>query len=127
FTFSITLSPAKMNSFRISSTRPARAWLFFIFLFFSFSASALTVSIVVHNPCSGCTGQLNASASGGTAPYQYSWDGGNNWYSSGLYYGLCAGTYTVIARDALSATATASATIVIAPAITFSASPTNCS
>jgi hypothetical protein len=88
----------------------------------------ITVSVLGHNPCyNSCNGYIGASASGGTAPYQYSWDNGVTWYSSGLYYGLCAGTYTVIARDAVNATDTATVTLLAVGPLTFTATPTNCS
>jgi hypothetical protein len=88
----------------------------------------ITVSVLPHNPCyNSCNGSIGASASGGTAPYQYSWNGGVTWYTSGLYYGLCPGTYTVIARDAVNATDTATVTLLAVGPLTFTATPTNCS
>jgi hypothetical protein len=51
--------------------------------------------------CGGSTGTINATGSGGTAPYRFSIDGvnfqGNN---NGLFTGLSAGFYTVTVRDA---------------------------
>lgn len=46
------------------------------------------------------TGSINAVASGGQTPYQYSLDG-VNWQSSGVFTGLTAGTYTVYCQDAV--------------------------
>ncbi|MFB6306602.1 MAG: hypothetical protein ABEH43_06385, partial [Flavobacteriales bacterium] len=41
------------------------------------------------------------STSGGTTPYDYSIDGGSNYYTDSTSFpGQCAGTYTVIVRDA---------------------------
>lgn len=49
----------------------------------------------------GCIsmGTITATASGGTAPYQYSLDG-TNYQSSGLFVNIAGGTYTVYAKDA---------------------------
>jgi hypothetical protein len=89
---------------------------------------AITVSLLGHNPCyNSCNGTVGATASGGTAPYQYSRDNGVTWYTSGLFYGLCPGTYTVIARDAVNATDTATVTLLSVGPLTFTATPTNCS
>lgn len=68
------------------------------------------------NPCAGVTisvtgtatnpgtqggsdGSINATASGGTAPYTYSKDG-TNFQGSGNFPGLAAGNYTITAKDA---------------------------
>ncbi|MBI1287085.1 MAG: hypothetical protein GC178_05845, partial [Flavobacteriales bacterium] len=45
----------------------------------------------------GCDGTATAVASGGTAPYTYSWDNGG---SSSTLDGLCAGQYCVTVTDA---------------------------
>ncbi|TND08018.1 MAG: hypothetical protein FD123_2701 [Bacteroidetes bacterium] len=61
--------------------------------------------------CNGsCDGFATAVASGGMAPYTYSWSpsGGNQSTATGL----CAGTYTVTAMDAMSQTGTVTVTIV---------------
>ncbi len=59
--------------------------------------SAITTASV----CGGSTGTIDATGSGGTAPYRFSIDGvnfqGNN---NGLFTGLSAGFYTVTVRDA---------------------------
>lgn len=50
-----------------------------------------------------CNGSSSGTAeiigSGGTAPYQYSINGGGLFVASGLFTGLAAGSYTVIVRD----------------------------
>jgi hypothetical protein len=97
-------------------------------LAFYLPSSAIVVTTIPHNPCpNACNGSINAYASTGTPPYQFSWDGGVTWFTSGLYYGLCPGTYTVIARDALGATDTTTGTVVNTPPIVFTATSTNCS
>lgn len=45
-------------------------------------------------------GQINATATGGDAPYQYSFNGGLTWQQSGSFTGLAPGTYTIMAQDA---------------------------
>lgn len=50
--------------------------------------------------CNGSSsGTVEVSGLNGTAPYQYSINGGGLFVSSGMFTGLAAGTYTVIVRD----------------------------
>lgn len=52
-----------------------------------------------HPSCEGVSdGELDAEASGGTAPYSYSLDG-VNFSTSGIFQNLPAGSYTVTVRD----------------------------
>ncbi len=46
---------------------------------------------------SGNDGQINATSSGGTTPYQYNIGGA--WQTSGLFTNISAGTYTLTVRD----------------------------
>jgi large repetitive protein len=69
-----------------------------------------TITTVANVTCNGsCNGMAMVSASGGTAPYTYSWNpvGGSNQMASGL----CPGTYTVTVTDNNNCSATASVTI----------------
>ncbi|MFM2138661.1 MAG: hypothetical protein RJA57_968 [Bacteroidota bacterium] len=60
----------------------------------------ITVTGTTTNPTSGvANGSIAATASGGTAPYTYSLNGGA-FQSSGTFSGLSAGSYTIAARDA---------------------------
>ncbi|MFK7924334.1 MAG: gliding motility-associated C-terminal domain-containing protein, partial [Bacteroidia bacterium] len=64
--------------------------------------SPLDVSLtnVQNVDCFGnLNGQIQAFASGGTMPYQYSIDGGFNFQNSGLFGGLGATIYTIQALD----------------------------
>jgi len=47
--------------------------------------------------CSGCTGTASAAASGGTAPYTYSWSNGG---TTSSVSNLCGGSYTVSVSSA---------------------------
>lgn len=62
----------------------------------------------------GTTGTLTASATGGTAPYQYSIDG-TNWQASGSFAGLIAGTYTAQVQDANGCTISATPVTITEP------------
>ena len=45
------------------------------------------------------TGSVTIAASGSTAPYQYSIDGGTTFGSLGSYSGLAPGPHTIICED----------------------------
>jgi len=87
----------------------------------------VTATVGSTNPCAGVTisvttnvtnagqnqsnGAITASASGGTAPYTYSINGGTSFQSSGTFGSLAAGSFTITARDANGCTGTANATV----------------
>jgi PKD repeat protein len=77
--------------------------------------------------CAGdCDGSLNATATGGTAPYTYNWDGGIG--AGQTQSSVCPGTYVVTITDASGCTSTSSVTIAAgaaAPVASFTASATN--
>jgi len=64
--------------------------------------SVITATIIsVDILCNGnCTGEIMASAQGGTPPYQYSIDNGITFQSISNITGLCSGVYDVIVQDA---------------------------
>lgn len=71
-----------------------------------------------------CDGTLSANnATGGTAPYSYSWDGGVGAGQNQI--NICAGTYTVTVTDANNCTATATVTINEPPVLVASATATD--
>lgn len=77
--------------------------------------SPLTVSLtnVQNVDCFGnLNGQIQAFASGGTMPYQYSIDGGFNFQNAGLFGGLGATIYTIQTLDGNGCLASISDTIV---------------
>lgn len=58
----------------------------------------------------GSNGSITVMAMG-VAPITYSIDGGSTWVPDGVFIGLSAGNYTVIAQDGLSATTSVSFTL----------------
>lgn len=72
----------------------------------------ITVSGTTTNPTTagGTNGSISASATGGTAPYMFSLNGGA-FQSSGTFNNLGAGNYVVTARDANNCTGTANFTL----------------
>lgn len=65
--------------------------------------------IITSASCFGsCDGSITVTASGGTAPYTYSWSSGG---TAATATGLCAGTYTLTLGDAKSCTQTLTFTV----------------
>lgn len=89
--------------------------------------SALSASVASSNAsCNGiCDGTLDASGSGGTAPYSYSWSGGLG--SGPGQTNVCSGTYYVTIADSNGCTATDSAVINEPQAISLTPFSTNAS
>ena len=83
----------------------------------SASASAGTI------PCFGGTTTLTVTPTGGTAPLQYSLNGGT--YQSGNTFTVAAGTYTVTVKDAVPCTVTTNSVTITQPASALTASATN--
>ena len=77
-------------------------------------------------PCKGTgTGSIDALATGGTAPYEYSIDGGSNYQSTEIFSGLTLGAYTLIVKDANNCTITAMGIISEPDALTMTLSGTD--
>ena len=56
---------------------------------------------IIHESGAGaCDGQITVNASGGTAPYTYSIDGGSTYQAGNVFSGLCNGIYQVCIKDA---------------------------
>ena len=94
--------------------------------------NALTATAVKTNvACFGAaTGTVTATATGGTAPYTYSLNGGT-YQSSNVFNTLVAGTYTVTVKDANNCTVSATAVTITQPASALTAghdgiSPASC-
>jgi hypothetical protein len=87
-------------------------------------AQTLSISTSVTNSScnSSCNGSISCSASGGSAPYTYSWSNGVN---LPLENGLCPGSYTLTVTDAVGVTQSTIATIIQAAAINVVPSQTN--
>ena len=69
----------------------------------------VTVTDVTCN--GGSDGELDVLASGGTAPYEYSIDGGGAFGPSASFTGLTAGTYDIVVRDDIGCLQTTTATV----------------
>jgi hypothetical protein len=54
----------------------------------------------------GNTGAITVTAANGTAPYQYSKNGGTNYQASNVFSNLIAGTYNIVVKSATSCTST---------------------
>jgi len=65
------------------------------------TASTISANNVSCNGLSDGDVNIEATAGSGTAPYQYSIDGGTNWQATGVFAALAAGSYTVTVEDAL--------------------------
>lgn len=66
-------------------------------------ASAPIISSVAHTNVTDCNktdGTITINATGGTAPLQYSIDGGATWQTSNIFNNLPAGSYEIVVRNA---------------------------
>ena len=77
----------------------------------------LTVSSQINPKCNaGTDGQITASVTGGTSPYQFSINGGA-FQASNTFTGLTAGTYSLAVQDAKNCTTTLPNVILSQPAV----------
>lgn len=79
--------------------------------------------------CAGVNnGTITVNASGGTAPYQYSINGGTTWQASNVFTGLAPATYTIQIRDNVGCLRTITRTVTAGSSLTtnFSQSGTSC-
>jgi len=88
--------------------------------------TALSLSAIpTATDCFGeCSGQINASGSGGVGPYQYMLDSGT-WGNNGNFTDLCAGSHTVKTRDAVGCIRSSTVTVTSPAEIQLSATVTN--
>ena len=89
--------------------------------------TALSVSIAITNTisCNGvCDGEMTATVSGGSTPYNISWSNGG---VGNIAVGLCDGTYTVTVTDDNGCSTTASMAITGPTSITTSIATTDAS
>ena len=73
--------------------------------------------------CGNNTGTVTATASAGTAPYQYSINGGTTYQSGNFFTGLTAGDYTLVVKDAGGCTNRVIVTIISSPPVSLTAIP----
>ncbi|MBL4578595.1 MAG: T9SS type A sorting domain-containing protein, partial [Flavobacteriales bacterium] len=84
------------------------------------AASANSTNVL----CNGdCTGSIDLTANGGSAPYNYLWTPGG--MTTEDLVSLCPGTYTALITDALGDTVSVSATISEPTAMVITTSPTS--
>ena len=87
---------------------------------FDYPPLIATASVTSNVSCNGgSNGSVSVTASGGTTPYTYAWST-SPVQSGNTATGLTAGTYRVTVTDAVSATATSSATITQPSSLTTS-------
>ena len=80
----------------------------------------------VGNPCLGSgQGSITIGNIGGTSPYQYSINGGLNYYSQNYFPNLNSGTYDLAIKDASGCTATTQVTVGFLPTINVTATTTS--
>ncbi|GAP45267.1 protein containing SprB repeat, partial [Lentimicrobium saccharophilum] len=60
----------------------------------------ITEVIATNANCGNNDGTITITATGGTAPLEYSIDGGLSWSSVNVFTGLLPGTYSIVVRDA---------------------------
>ncbi|RYF81723.1 MAG: hypothetical protein EON98_12015, partial [Chitinophagaceae bacterium] len=66
---------------------------------------AVAPAATVNNSCyGGAIGSIDALATGGLAPYEYSINNGASWQPTTVFAGLSAGSYTITAKDVLGQT-----------------------
>jgi gliding motility-associated-like protein len=58
-----------------------------------------SAAVAKTDPNCAPNGSITVTAQGGTAPYQYSINGGTTWQTSNTFTGLGGGTYNVIVKD----------------------------
>jgi gliding motility-associated-like protein len=72
--------------------------------------------------CNGqCTGSASSNVTGGTSPYTYSWSNGQ---TTSAISNLCAGTYTLVATDAIGCTVLQTVTVSQPAVLSVSAAAT---
>ncbi len=80
--------------------------------------NTLTMSVAkVDANCTG--GSITITPSGGTAPYQYSINGGTTYQSSNTFTGLAAGNYNVMVKDAATCTSSQQVTLAFTSNLTM--------
>ncbi len=84
---------------------------------FTIGYGATVTTQQVNPSCFGSTnGSITVNATGGTAPYQYSINGGETYVSTHTFNSLAAGTYSVLVKDASEVVSDAQQVILTQPA-----------
>ncbi len=91
------------------------------------SAGPQLSTTVVSTSCSGASGRITMTLSGGTSPFEYSINGGSTYQSSNVFNNLSAGTYNLAVRDANSCISSSLAIVTKSyPQITDSTTKAGC-
>ena len=72
----------------------------------------IVTAVATPTSCGGSSGTITATGAGGTAPYQYSINGGTTYQASNVFNGLSPGTYTVVIKDNNGCTGTTTLTVI---------------
>jgi hypothetical protein len=84
-----------------------------------------TFTYALTNPTCTCDGGIVIQATGVNTPFQYSINGGLNYYNNPVFTNLCGGVYSLVVKDSLGNTYTDSATLnEVIPTITYTLQPT---
>ena len=92
------------------------------------SGPQVLTAIVINAACGLANGTITATASGGTAPLQYSIDG-STYQASNIFTNIAAGSYTLFVKDANGCIKTLVPVVVTnlpTPTLTATSSPTSC-
>lgn len=83
-----------------------------------------TFTYTTTNPTCTCDGGIVIQATGVNTPFQYSINGGLNYYNNPVFTNLCGGTYPLVVKDSLGNTYTDSAILnSVIPTITYTLQP----
>jgi hypothetical protein len=69
------------------------------------STTEIQLALTQNNPTCECNGSISIQESNGTPPYEYSINGGQQYFTTPYFQNLCAGNYSVFVKDSLGAIA----------------------
>jgi gliding motility-associated-like protein len=115
FSVNVPQGTYSVSAIDAGSTCPASTWPSNITI--TQPAAALAATTAKTDVCFGATnGTITVTATGGTAGYTYSKDGGTTYQASNSFTGLAAGTYSIVVKDANNCTTTPASVTIAQPA-----------